>query len=39
MTDTGIANAAMKQKGEEEGGENESEEGQTSECVSRTTTC
>jgi hypothetical protein len=34
MTDTDIANAAMKQKGEEEGGEDESEEGQSCECVS-----
>jgi hypothetical protein len=35
MTDMDIANAATKQKGEEEGGEDEhEEEGQSSECVS-----
>jgi hypothetical protein len=35
MTDTDITNTAVKQKGEEEGGENESEEeGKRSELVS-----
>jgi hypothetical protein len=34
MTDTDIANAAVKQKGDGEGGDDESEEGQSSECVS-----
>jgi hypothetical protein len=34
MTDTDTANAAMKQKGGEEGGEDENEEeGQSSECI------
>jgi hypothetical protein len=36
MTDMDIVNAAMKQKGEEEGGEDESEEeGDSSECISQ----
>jgi hypothetical protein len=33
MKDTDIANAAMKQKGEEEGGKDGSEEGQSSDCT------
>jgi hypothetical protein len=36
MTDTDNGNAAMKQKGEEEGGENDSEEGESSEHISHT---
>jgi hypothetical protein len=38
MTDTDIANAPEKQKGEEDEGENESEVGQSSECVSHSMT-
>jgi hypothetical protein len=34
ITDTDIVNAAMKQKGEDDGGEHESEAGQSSEHVS-----
>jgi hypothetical protein len=35
---TGIVNAAFKQKGKEEGWEDESEEGgESSECISRST--
>jgi hypothetical protein len=36
MTDADSVNAAMKQKGEKDGGEDESEEeGQSSECISQ----
>jgi hypothetical protein len=33
-TDTDIIDVATKQKGEEEGGEDESENGESSECIS-----